>query len=201
MKKSLLVLFVILATALYGYSYAHGLLDQQNEQHAKELREFQEKAASAVAFADSIEAVGAARQQRMAALEGQVRDLRSKRPEKAQLDSAKTAIVAAMEAAEGDSVAMARTVIPAQQVLLERQDSTIKVLDAVLVRQDTLLAQKDSSLADCRAASDSMRAVLRNPPKPPRPSVFLGLFPLPSRTTSALLGTAAGVLATLFFLK
>lgn len=199
--KKWIVLTVLLATTLYGYSYVDGLMDRQNDQHVKEILEFQAKAAAAVAHADSMDAVIEARQQRMVMLESQVRDLRSKRPEKAAMDSAKSAIVAAMEAAEGDSVAMARTVIPAQQDLIGRQDSTIKVLDAVLVRQDTLLAQKDSSLADCRAASDSMRAVLMNPPKPPKPPVFLGLFPLPSRKTSALLGAAAGVFATWFLVR
>lgn len=107
-----------------------------------------------------------------------------------------------LKAATGDSVVLARTVIPAQDTLIKQQDSTIAIqglsLAAMSIETSALRKANGGLLwqnTTLRTALDSARKNLTNLPKPPEnpDKFFFGLIKKPTRT-QAFVG---GVIATI----
>jgi hypothetical protein len=93
-----------------------------------------------------------------------------------------------------DSVIGAYRIIPLQRGIIVRQDSTIRVQAITIAKQDTIITGQQVTIGSLAGVRDSLTTVLRNAPGAPKSERFLGLFPMPSRTTSAILGVAVGTL-------
>lgn len=101
-----------------------------------------------------------------------------------------------------DSVQMARVVIPAQDTLIKKQDSTITIqgtiieankVEAVSLRgANRVLSDKNGVL---KFSVDTLTRVIRNMPVPPKNpnKIFFGLIPKPNRVQSAIAGFVSGV--------
>jgi hypothetical protein len=170
-------------------------LGRAGDAHEEELESFRRAAQESIRYADSLVVVVDTRQRTIDTLQGEVIRLKTTRPQPPRKDPER-ARADSLYAELADSVKGAYEVIPLQQRVIVRQDSTIKVLettvavlDSVVVAQETVIDLQTTSIRDLRLANDSMRVVLSRPPKPER---FLGIFPLPSRKVVAAVSFVAG---------
>lgn len=109
-----------------------------------------------------------------------------------------------LKAATGDSVALARTVIPAQDTLIKQQDSVIVIQKLSMLAKDNeniALRKANGGLLSenltLKTALDSARTNLVNIPKPPEnpDKWFFGLINKPTRTQALVGGFVGGILA------
>lgn len=172
---------------------ADGKLQQQ-------LTVYQEQAEKATAYADSVAKVVAKRDRQVGRLEREIGRLKAQIPDSAETDSLR-AEADSLFAVLSDSVKGAYRVIPVQQALIVRQDSTIRFQVRVIAKQDTALVKKDTTIVDLRRSRDSLASVLRVRPEPPKPVRLLGIFPAPNRKQSAVIGAFAGTIFTAWLLR
>jgi hypothetical protein len=166
----------------------------------QEITVYQEQAKKATAYADSVAQVVARRDRQVGRLERQIAGLKAQVPDAGETDSMR-AEADSLFAALSDSVKGAYRVIPVQQALIVRQDSTIRFQVRVLALQDTVLVKKDTTILDLTRSRDSLASVLRIRPEPPKPVKLLWIFPAPNRKESAVIGALAGTILTAWLLK
>lgn len=202
-KNLLLALFAFVALALLGSSVHTWLSERQRQQqslYAQQVASFQRQATHAVAVSDSLRGVVRVRETTIQRLTREVASLRRKLPDTATIDSLKM-VVDSLYTTMSDSVKHAYAIIPLQHTVIQQQDSVIHIHVLTIVRQDTLLRLKDSTIVDLRQANDTLTAALRRPIPRPKPERFLGILPLPSRRTSAVVGFVVGVVGTVRVLR
>jgi len=166
----------------------------------QEIAVYHEQAKKATAYADSVARVVAKRDQQVGRLEQQIAGLKAQIPDAGETDSMR-AEADSLFAALSDSVKGVYRVIPAQQALIVRQDSTIRFQVQVIAKQDTALVKKDTTILDLTRSRDSLASVLRIRPEPPKPVRLLWIFPAPNRKQSAVAGALAGTILTAWLLK
>lgn len=166
----------------------------------QQLTVYEEQARKATAYADSVAKVVAKRDRHVGRLEREIGRLKGQIPDSAETDSLR-AEADSLFAVLSDSVKGAYRVIPVQQALIIRQDSTIRLQVRVIAKQDTTLVKQDTTIVDLRRSRDSLAAVLRIRPEAPKPVKLLGIFPAPNRKQSAVAGVFAGTLLTAWLLK
>jgi hypothetical protein len=167
---------------------------------AQDIEVYQKKAEAASAFADSVGKAAAKRQRQVARLEREIARLKGQIPDPEVTDSLR-AEADSLFAALSDSVKGAYRVIPVQQAVIVRQDSTIRSQVRVIAKQDTAMVKKDTTIVDLTRSRDSLATVLRLRPEPPKEVKLLGIFPAPNRKQSAVFGAFVGVLGTAWLLK
>jgi len=183
-----------------GYVLVTSEIGRATEPYIKAMLNARRQAAAAVSYGDSLARVAVDRQRRITVLEGDIRSLRNRRPSQAATDSL-VRVVDSMYHELPDSVVQSLELIPLQQQVIHRQDSTIRILDQVVVRQDLLLVKKDSTITELRSVRDSLRIVLTTLPEPPSRPKLLGLVPIPSRKTAAIAGFLGGIVVTAVLMK
>jgi hypothetical protein len=120
---------------------------------------------------------------------------------RSELDSLKGAI--------SDSVEMARVIIPKQDSLIVKQDSTIRADSNIFKQNATEAGKLRFSLAEEIKSKDSFKNTaqelqnqLDKMPKTPKdPDKLFGLIKMPSRTTGAIVGFIGGVVTMIAISK
>jgi hypothetical protein len=196
----LLVVFTILAamavlqTVEWMVSRASLPFIQTSQQAQDKARQFEAAARRAAAYADSVERIVVVREQEVVTLKRDVQRLRRALPDPA-VTAAMKSTTDSVYAALPDSVKETPGIIPLQHALIQRQDSSLRVLLMTVAKQDTTIAKQDTTIRDITAVRDSLRVALerRVTHKPDR---FLGVVPMPSRKTAFVAGLVGGVALT-----
>lgn len=186
------------------------------EGYIRKYEVFQEQTRQTVKMLDSVRAVAKRQDAEIAGHMSAANRYRAENarllatlPNPATLDSLRDNIDS-LKTVIKDSVEMARTIIPAQNILIKKQDSTIVVWRAShtlltlennrLVTANGLLFSQNGTL---RLALDSARTNLVNIPKPPEDpdKFFFGLFKKPTRMQALGIGFVGGVVTAIVINK
>lgn len=175
-------------------------VDRRIQAQGNAIEQYRGEAKAAAARADSVQRVVAARQAEVDRLKGDVERLKNRRP--GNVDSLRRE-VDSLYGELSDSIKWTYQVIPKQQTLIGKLDSTVVVLDSVVAKQSKVIVLQDTSIKDLRTLTDSLRLVLfkappatRPPQQPPKQGrdKLLGLIPMPTRMESFVGGVlVAGI--------
>lgn len=181
------------------------------ETYIEKYEEFEKQTESTVKMIDSVKQEADAKAQEAAKYMQEADSLRDANarllqtlPSPRVVDSLRTHIDS-LKVATKDSVELARTVIPAQDDLIEKLDSTntgLVISNGLLNRENLGLRASHGKLTleivDLRFALDSARTNLVNIPEPPKnpDKFFFGLLNKPTRTQTAVIGFVGGVVTT-----
>lgn len=95
-----------------------------------------------------------------------------------------------------DSVAMAREIIPRQERIIVQKDEEIEKQGLIITEHLYTITLRDSTILNITTSRDSLADIVRRmQPAPPNPNKLFGIFPMPSRTTVFVVGTATGAAA------
>lgn len=101
-----------------------------------------------------------------------------------------------------DSVTMAREIIPRQATIIVQKDEEIKTQGLIITEHVYTIHLRDQTISGLRISNDSLTAlVLDIPEAPPNPNKLFGLIPMPSRTTTFVLGAVVGGVAVVSLVK
>lgn len=201
--KQILVLilaWIAIAVALDGFVKRYQQQALEAAQYAEQAAQFKRDADRALVHADSLAKLDKTRQKRIKKLEGDVARLRGQLPDQELTDSLR-AYADSIYATLSDSLLGAYRIIPVQRGIIVRQDSTIRVQALIIVKQDTVITEQGLTIKSVTSARDSLAKVLSQAPGAPKPERFLGIFPMPSRTTSMLVGALGGAVVTAWAIR
>ncbi len=205
-------LVLVAALVFLGTSFCTGReAKTELADYIRKYETFQAESKKTVKMLDSVRKVAARQDVVIATFMVEADSLRqanakllSKLPSRRAMDSLRTRIDSLKKATE-DSVELARTVIPAQDTLIQQQDSTIVVYRlgiGQLTQENIALRGANGVLViqngTLRAALDSARTTIINIPPPPKDpdKFFFGLLKKPTRTQAVVIGFVGGVITT-----
>ena len=195
MDKIKLILGAAIAAALVFFVMDVRHKDEI-EIYIQEYKQFQAEANAANEFADSLkEEIEEAEQKAEEALElaeeyaEDIQDLEE------QTDSLKQEVAIKVEELNEEStIEEALEVVQSQKIIIEQQDSTLRLKDAQIAQLFISITQKDYQINLLTESRDSLQTIIANiPPPPPNPNKAFGFIPLPSRKVSAIVGFVGGV--------
>lgn len=165
----------------------------KEEQYLAEMREYKAKAESASQYADSI-AIEVSRQQTIAKA-AQARATAAQ--QQAGQSRAQTATLvsglAVVRDVLGDSVEMARVIIPKQDSIITQQEVTIALQDTTILNLNAVIVSKDTSINLLTLSRDSLQTIVDNIPEPPPPPKFPKITRKHALIGGVILGFAAKV--------
>jgi hypothetical protein len=191
MRLKLLALLLAFAGALY---WQDSTSDDAMDKYIAEYKKFQAQADSASKFADSLaveidiaENEARAAQGRASIYKKQAMESRDETMNMMDRAQVLTETIT-------DTLELARAILPLKDSIITKQETTITTQDKQISELESALKSKDTAIALLTLSRDSLQTVVNNiPPAPKNPNRMFGIK-LPSRKTTFVMGTVAGVL-------
>ena len=191
MRLKLLALLLAFAGALY---WQDSTSDDAMDKYIAEYKKFQAQADSASKFADSLaveidiaENEARAAQGRASIYKKQAMESRDETMNMMDRAQVLTETIT-------DTLELARAILPLKDSIITKQETTISTQDKQISELESALKSKDTAIALLTLSRDSLQTVVNNiPPAPKNPNRMFGIK-LPSRKTTFVVGTVAGVL-------
>lgn len=198
MKLKLLSILVVFAAILYWQDTRS---DDAMDKYIAEYKKFQAKADSATQFADSMKVLITIAENEARAAEGRALIYKEQATQSRVATEDLKQRAAELSETITDTLELARILLPVQDSIIETQETTITTQENQIQELETVIRNKDLSISFLTASRDSLQTIVLNIPSAPKnPNRMFGIK-LPSRKTSFVVGTVAGIVVAGVLLK
>lgn len=198
MKYKLLAVFLIFGAAMYMQDVVS---QDKMDQYIAEYKKFQDQAEQATKYADSLAVQIVIAENEARAAEGRALMYKESAAQSRSVIQDLRARAAEISETVTDTLELARTLLPVQDSIIETQETTIETQVNQIQELETVIRNKDLSILFLTASRDSLQSVVNLiPPAPKNPNRMFGIK-LPSRKTTFIAGTVAGIILTAVVVK
>ena len=198
LRRNLIAIPLVLGGMVVS-SYLTGISKQDEiDAYIEEYEEFREEAVQANNFADSLKVeiaeADSIAEEAIELAEEYAEDIQELEEETETLKE--EVALKVEELNEESTIEEALEVVEDQRVIIEQQDSTLRMKDQQIAQLWVSIEQKDYQINLLTASTDSLQIIIANiPPPPPNPNKFLGFIPKPTRTQTFIIGAIVGGVA------